>query len=57
MENASWKTHASRSVWKKRGMSSFSTQFLDKELRVVCAAIPQMPSENQLRVALDFHEQ
>jgi hypothetical protein len=57
MENASWKTHASRSVWKKRGMSSFSTQFLDKELRAVCAAIPQRPRENQLRVALDFHEQ
>jgi len=32
-------------------------QVLRKEPRIVCAAMPQMPSENQLRVALDSTEQ
>jgi hypothetical protein len=32
---------------------AWHAQFLDKEPRIVWAATPQMPSENQLRVALD----
>jgi hypothetical protein len=42
MENASSKTHASRSACKKRGMRSFSQR-------------AALPSGNQLRVALDSH--
>ena len=34
---------------------AWHAQFLRKEPRIVCAATPQMPSENQLRIALDFH--
>jgi hypothetical protein len=36
---------------------AWHAQFLRKEPRIVCAAMPQMPSENQLRVALDSTEQ
>jgi hypothetical protein len=36
---------------------AWHAQFLRKEPRIVCAAMPQMPNENQLRVALDSMEQ
>lgn len=44
MGNASSKTHASRSVGKKRGMRSF----LRKKPRIVCAAMPQMRIRQRL---------
>jgi len=34
---------------------AWHTQFHRKEPRIVCPAMPQMPSENQLCVALDSH--